>query len=310
MAFCSNCGKEVSEGVRFCPACGTEIKAPVAAAAPVAPPVVNNVNTEAFTAPVPEKKNKKTALIVVAAVVVIGIVAAIANYFTGDGYRFNKAMDMLRNGQYEEAYEILDSLGDYKDAAEYLPFNGKYINLSVGDERTYTFHANGEYTQVIPSSDGDSTYEGTFELDGYEKATLTDDDGDLDAIFSIYKNYIYESEDEDFIFDEEIDASEGYFNAETKEISEINLTLSSGVITAHFTWEFTFEDDGTYKLRQRFYEKDINKPYSDTVETGTYEFEDNVLTVTPNEEDEDVKTYLIIDGKMYRSVYVREYDVD
>ena len=36
MAFCSNCGKELENGVKFCPACGTAT-APAAQAAPAAP---------------------------------------------------------------------------------------------------------------------------------------------------------------------------------------------------------------------------------------------------------------------------------
>ncbi len=34
MAFCSNCGAAVAEGVRFCPQCGREVGTPAAGAAP------------------------------------------------------------------------------------------------------------------------------------------------------------------------------------------------------------------------------------------------------------------------------------
>lgn len=39
MAYCSNCGGQVAEGVRFCPQCGREVA--VAGAAPVTPAVVS-----------------------------------------------------------------------------------------------------------------------------------------------------------------------------------------------------------------------------------------------------------------------------
>lgn len=39
MAFCINCGKQVAEGVKFCPSCGASMATPVAEAAPQRPVV-------------------------------------------------------------------------------------------------------------------------------------------------------------------------------------------------------------------------------------------------------------------------------
>ena len=51
MAFCTNCGHPLSEGSRFCPQCGAEIKEPVVA--PVQEPVVEP-EPEPVPVPTPE----------------------------------------------------------------------------------------------------------------------------------------------------------------------------------------------------------------------------------------------------------------
>lgn len=58
MAFCINCGKQVAEGVKFCPSCGASMAAPVAETAPqrpVVPPIQQTVQQPApqpiYTAP-------------------------------------------------------------------------------------------------------------------------------------------------------------------------------------------------------------------------------------------------------------------
>lgn len=50
MAFCTNCGNQMADGVKFCTACGTA----VAAAAPAAPPVITE------TAPTPAAASAST----------------------------------------------------------------------------------------------------------------------------------------------------------------------------------------------------------------------------------------------------------
>lgn len=89
MAFCTNCGTKVEDGVKFCPECGTQLMgtAPAQPAAPAQPePPVQAQEPAQQAAPVqqsaqPPKKKSKLPLILgiaaAAAVVVVGVIIAV-----------------------------------------------------------------------------------------------------------------------------------------------------------------------------------------------------------------------------------------
>lgn len=89
MAFCTNCGTKVEDGVKFCPECGTQLMgtAPAQPAAPAQPePPVQAQEPAQQAAPVqqsaqPPKKKSKLPLILgiaaAAAVVVVGVLIAV-----------------------------------------------------------------------------------------------------------------------------------------------------------------------------------------------------------------------------------------
>ena len=148
--FCTHCGKELTEGYKFCDRCGAPVSAPVAeevtapAVEAVAAPVVEEVAApavEAVEAPAVEEtvapvvaapvaeapaapvKKKKKGLIIALCIAIpmfllcsLGAVAGILWYNWDTTY--NEAMTLLDAGQHEEALEKLQKISMYKDAAE------------------------------------------------------------------------------------------------------------------------------------------------------------------------------------------------
>ena len=92
--FCTECGKEIADGVAFCTECGTKLEAnepkPVSAPPPVtqAPPVAQ-VNTQpSYSLPVADNQNKVIStglyigLMILFAVPILGFIACIIMAFT------------------------------------------------------------------------------------------------------------------------------------------------------------------------------------------------------------------------------------
>ena len=136
--------------------------------------------------------------------------------------KYNEALELIENGEYVAAYEILDELGDYKDAQQkienfhyvpvrvtcseedeitYFEFFYNKDNLpsqvvytySYGDKfiEDYTYDANGNVIkEVYTDSDGDkSIYDYTYDANGNViKEVYTYSDGDK----SIY-DYTYDA---------------------------------------------------------------------------------------------------------------------
>ena len=135
--------------------------------------------------------------------------------------KYNEALELIENGEYVAAYEILDELGDYKDAQQkienfhYVPVRATYSeedeiayveffynkdNLPIqvvhtdsdGDKSTsdYTYDANGNVIkEVYTYSTGyKSTYDYTYDANGNViKKVYTDYDGDIDSVDFEYK---------------------------------------------------------------------------------------------------------------------------
>ena len=251
------------------------------------------------------KKKSKVKIIVIALVlaVVIGVSCFCISYFTSDSYKYTQAVKEMQAGNYEAAFAVIYEI--YPEDV-LLPFNGLYTNISIGDERTIQFE-NGEYTLNIPS---DSSYEssGTYKANDYSKVVLTNSEDLTTDTFRVYKNYIYQCEDEDVVFDEEVDISNGLFNGQFSE------KMTYGSKGDLFSWDhlqtYIFEDDGTYTEVTEQSDIGSTESYATHRYSGTYTVEDNLIILSPNDKEDVTKSFLVLDNLAYRIVYERDYTSD
>lgn len=98
------------------------------------------------------KKEKTKKIVIILSIVVAAalLVAVIAKKVIIPSMKYSNAVEMIENGNYEEAYTVLKELGDYKDSSEQI-LAGKY-------KQALDFVGNGEY---------DSAYEIFEELGDY-----------------------------------------------------------------------------------------------------------------------------------------------
>lgn len=146
---CTNCGKELEEGILFCDACGTRVQqeAPVAAPAEETTYVEQEFapETETYEAPAPRKSNKKliTLLAGIAAVAVIVVLAFVL--FGGKGSTtlptlYVKDKDMFVAGK-GDPWQVTDDLGRTSAGGAMLAPNGKTLfysdKMDDGDSPIY-----------------------------------------------------------------------------------------------------------------------------------------------------------------------------
>lgn len=98
--FCQNCGFEI-HGERFCPNCGTEI---------------SGTHSIEKSNDLAKKKNIKIAVIAGGILIIALVVILLAYFIFIPSSKYNKALDALDKGNYDESIKILTELGDYKDA--------------------------------------------------------------------------------------------------------------------------------------------------------------------------------------------------
>lgn len=115
--FCPKCGNRLADVARFCVKCGNPV--PVIPTAPAHTPAPASV--EVKEAP---KKKKKTGLIIgilAAVLVVLGIVAAVVVMpMIQRQNTYDQALALMEEGEADDALELLEELGDYKDCADLI----------------------------------------------------------------------------------------------------------------------------------------------------------------------------------------------
>lgn len=153
--FCNNCGAQLVDGAAFCPRCGNDVSAAVAAAAvptvtTAAVPAAEPVTEVPAVAPVAvpkKKKNKKTWLIIIIAVVAVAL-AVVGVIFVPK---------LINNAKAKALEEAL--VGETFTYREYYTYS-----LT---EYTYTFKADGECElyAYYGSLGHDSTYDKDYEIE-------------------------------------------------------------------------------------------------------------------------------------------------
>ena len=106
--FCSNCGKQLADNVKFCTGCGTPIEAPVVQDAVPAQKKAAPV-FKAPAAPAPKKGGKGFVLpIIIAAVVLVAalVLALVTGLFTSDKAKLAKALAKSAKSYQEASYQV------------------------------------------------------------------------------------------------------------------------------------------------------------------------------------------------------------
>lgn len=245
-------------------------------------------------------KKRKYIIFLVVAVIVIAIIGiGVLCYLKSDAYLRIVAEKALQNGDYQKAFEIIYALDSEDDR---LPFHGKYVNISIGDQRTLEFK-NGLYISRLSATD-DNVFDGKCSVTGYQKAVLTDAEDYTTDEYGAYQNYIYERE-EDFVYEGEVDITQGYFNGTISEKITIKLP-SSGIGFDHLQ-TYIFQDDGTYTYVSEQSNIGSDNPYATHRKSGTYKIEGDLLVLRENEDNAKEISLLVIDKLVYRVVYERDY---
>ncbi len=302
MSFCHKCGKEIIDGIKFCPDCGTNINAAIAyKQLTVNKPIENSAKSQPYTTiqyfPGYEqasehpkiKKNKLIPALIVIVLIVIGLTIGLIKYYIGDAYKYKKAIEMLDSGNYEIAFSMFYSLGNYEDSEFYLPFHGNYKCISYFDKKSvYTFKE-GEYTENYQFEDHDESQKhGTLEFDEFNCAVLTEDADEygnvITKMYQAYDNYIYHIGDEGYVFKEKVDVSHdclsGTFSKSLRH--ETNMVYFENDT-------YVFEEDGTYSWSEEtvVYEGEQSEKYvlDSNKGDGTYVINGNIITLTSNEDN-------------------------
>lgn len=101
-----------------------------------------------------EKQKAKIRRIVIAAVSAVAVIAVAISVIgsSNKSSSYNKAMELYSTGQYEEALEVFNSLGDYSDAATYVStINNFLAERESKYEKGVGYYEKGAYSECITS---------------------------------------------------------------------------------------------------------------------------------------------------------------
>lgn len=142
--FCRNCGKEVADGVKFCPGCGTPMGQAPAGPAPSKPDVEKPVPP--VDVPKQPKKRGKLLIAIIAVIVLAVVIFAAVKLIGGAGSKGNGSESyVFMNDDYEWMF-----MKDMKEKTE---------EVEISDEslQNVRFSADGKYLYYI-ESDGGNLY--------------------------------------------------------------------------------------------------------------------------------------------------------
>lgn len=109
--FCTHCGAQLEEGVRFCSICGKETRRSSKPAPVPHPPAPEPVpNPIPVPEPQPAPRRSGTARKLVAAAVCLLLAAGLIAYFSSDHYHSQKANAFLENEDIASALDVLEKM--------------------------------------------------------------------------------------------------------------------------------------------------------------------------------------------------------
>ena len=160
---------------------------------------------------------------------------------------YNKAIELIESGEYEEAYSIFEELGDYKDAKTYLSrFHYVITDKATSGEGktetvTYTYNdKNLPIISVVSDEKGSYTYDYSYNDEGYLLQQIkTGNDGDkqiYDYTYDVDGNKIKEIRT---FSDGKTDTRQYTYNDSGNIIKEVFTSFYGSVTT-----EYTYSDKG------------------------------------------------------------------
>ena len=127
MAVCPKCGTQVPNTSKFCTECGFPMNVPDPTPAPAPAPAPSYsapvyTPTPAPEAPKPARSGRGKAILLISLAVLLLAGATVGVLFLtgvlGGNKDYDRAMDLYKSGNYAEAAELFEQVGDYKDSAE------------------------------------------------------------------------------------------------------------------------------------------------------------------------------------------------
>lgn len=137
--FCKNCGKEISEGTRFCPGCGAEQNsAPVENNAPVnvEQPTVN------LTQPQPKKKLSTGIIVGIVVAVIVVVVIAVSMGSRDDNENYIPTISPIEDSTYDFGFEDAPIVGT-------VPQTDAPVQTNPIVQQTNPVSASSEYEALL-----------------------------------------------------------------------------------------------------------------------------------------------------------------
>lgn len=180
--LCQKCGKEITEGGKYCDSCGAEVSSDITQG--TVPPPIQSGQASGQNTPAPEDAKKKKQTIIGVATVALGLLAIILGLSVLFGG--NKAVKLVQTGHFVNWPEktIEDAFDDFFSSIEWDSYkeDGETYVKCTG-KRKY----NGETTKIKLTFeiDGDDFELVSVTLDG---STYTDTNTIAAILYLIYED--------------------------------------------------------------------------------------------------------------------------
>lgn len=194
-----------------------------------------------------EKQKAKVRGIIIAAVSAVAVIAVVIGIISNSNKSssYNQAMELYSKGQYEEAREIFNDLGDYSDAASYVSTIDSFLAEKESKyEKGIGYYEKGAYSECITSLVDISDY--LDSKDYIEKS--------VEAIYQQATEY-YEAgnfEQAKELLGKIPDSSSKKMDAELL-LADIEEIIIEQTNAANYEQAISYYDNGDYETAQRLF---------------------------------------------------------
>ena len=195
MAVCPKCGTQVPNTSKFCTECGYPMNVPDPTPAPAPAPAPSYsapvyTPTPAPEAPKPARSGRGKAILLISLAVLLLAGATVGVLFLtgvlGGNKDYDRAMDLYKSGNYAEAADLFEQVGDYKDSAEMANTCRYQQAVAAFNQENYTeamrlFQGLGSY------KDSADWVEKCEQRIDYDRAVTLYNQGDYEAAAEIFE---------------------------------------------------------------------------------------------------------------------------
>ena len=243
---------------------------------------------------------KRNKIIAIVGAPILAVILLFAFWINPYVLRYSKAVDLIEEKQYEEAYELFSRLNNYKDSELYLDAfewvcieeyaSGDYISKFEYDETGRLLRHSKQYYEYDTL---DATYEYIYDENGLlSKVVKKDDDGEVDTTttYTYDENGLLLEEYEDWTYFEYI--TKYTYDENGYVINEEQLRRDKDENTEFlFDWKITYVNDSEGKV--------IKETFSEDGKESEYEY-------TYDEHGLCISRTTVSTGKVYK--YSRIFD--